>query len=52
MEKLIKKAEKMEPSITGWDHEGRPGFIYAQYAGPLGKIVGINLDKKRIVETN
>jgi hypothetical protein len=50
MEELKRQAEKVDPSIIGWDHEGNPNFIYAQYDGPLGTIKGIDLIEKEIVE--
>jgi len=49
MEELKRKAENMEPRITGWDHEGNQNFLYAQYDGSLGSIRGIDLIKNEII---
>ena len=53
MEKLKADAVEQEPRITGWriEHRGKDGdFLWAEYAdGPLGRVVGIDLEKAKII---
>ena len=52
MKKAMNDAEKIEPKIIGWDHEGnQPKFIFAQYDPEnFGAIIGVR-DTGEIVKT-